>query len=332
MAEEKKQQEKKEEAMVKYTAADGQEVKLTLDICRRYLVQGHPEYVTPTEFMFFMHLCRSRGLNPFTKDCYLIKYSKNENAAIVTSIDFFRKRAKAQSDCAGWNVGLIVQTNAGTIRKTNGFIKDDETLLGSWFESKPRGWDQAFYKEFNLKNFIKYKKSEQGETEKKTTIFWSLENQPSQIMKVAESQGLRTLWPDQFGKIYVDAEAGNGGDLPPEDAEIVGAEEGPEDTLKKFDASIPQNVDRAKVDRFVDLSAKFAKVTPEEIRKSAIQDLENFWKGFEAWNKKANEGKAPSAPPVTKTSGATVKCPEVGKEIEKTNCAQCLYKEGCPVI
>lgn len=335
MAEKEKQQEKKDEAMVKYQAADGQEIKLTLDICRRYLVQGHPEYVTPSEFMFFMHLCRSRGLNPFTKDCYLIKYSKDDSAAIITSIDFFRKRAKVQPDCQGWNVGLIVQTKDGVIKKTHGFVKDDEAVLGSWFKGKPKGWDEEFYKEFNLKGFIKYKKPAQGETERRPTTFWSPENQPSQIMKVAESQGLRTLWPDQFGKIYVDAEAGNGGDLPLEGAEIIEGEEGPEDTAKKFDASIPKDVDRAKVDEFVNLSAKFAKVTSEEIRTAAVRDLENFWKGFEAWNKKAAPEKTATPTPAAsgKVAGDKVKCPEVGhKEIEKTNCAQCLYKEGCPMV
>jgi phage recombination protein Bet len=330
---EKEKTEKKDEAMVKYVAADGQEVKLTLDICRKYLVQGHPEYVTPTEFMFFMHLSRSRGLNPFTKDCYLIKYTKGDNAAIVTSIDFFRKRAKAQPDCQGWNVGLIVQTKTGIMRKTHGFIKDDEILLGSWFEAKPKGWDVPFYKEFNLKGFIKYKTREQGETESRPTRFWSPENQPGQIMKVAESQGLRTLWPDQFGKMYTDAETGNGGDLPSDAGEIPEVEEEDAEVIKKFYASVPKNFDMAMVDKFVELSAKFAKTTADEIKMAAVRDLENFWKGFEAWNKKANGEKTPTAE--VKPAGSTgkiVKCPEVGKEIDKASCLQCLYKEGCPAV
>ena len=55
-------------------------------------------------------------------------------------------------------------------------------------------------KEVPVKRYIK--KTREG----KVTRFWSEDNQPEQIAKVAESQGLRAAWPDEFQGLYVDAE------------------------------------------------------------------------------------------------------------------------------
>ena len=99
----------KEEKAVVYAAADGQEVRLTPEIVKKYLVQGKGELVTVPELMYFLNICRARRLNPLVKDCYLVKYTEKENAAIITSVDFFRKRARAQKDCNGWKKGVIVR-------------------------------------------------------------------------------------------------------------------------------------------------------------------------------------------------------------------------------
>jgi hypothetical protein len=55
-------------------------------------------------------------------------------------------------------------------------------------------------KEVNLKRYIK--KTKEGFV----TRFWSTDNQPEQIAKVAESQMLRAAWPDEFQGLYVDSE------------------------------------------------------------------------------------------------------------------------------
>lgn len=184
--------------IIEYRAKDGQNVELTFETIKRFLVQGKPELVSNQEMVFFMGICKARGLNPFAKDCYLIKYS-NDPAAIITSIDFFRSRAKAQQDCRGWQSGVIVDRK-GEIVHTDGLVMDDDILLGGWFRARPEGWDQDFNLEVNLKGYLK--KTKDGNV----TKFWQKENQPTMIRKVAESQGLRELWPDEFGKMYVDEE------------------------------------------------------------------------------------------------------------------------------
>lgn len=187
--------------IVEYKAKDGQLINLNIETVRKYLIRGNNQGATTQEIVFFMGICKSRGLNPFKNDCYPIKYG-NDPMAIITSIDYFRARAKAQSDCMGWNSGIIVKDKeTGAIRKTNGlFDKDNEVLLGGWFEGLPKGWKEPCKLEINLFGYIK--KTKDG----KVTQFWHEDKQPTMIAKVAESQGLRKCWPDEFQGIYSEAE------------------------------------------------------------------------------------------------------------------------------
>jgi len=188
-----------EKGVIKYKAKDSQEVSLSLGVIKKYLVQGKPEFVTNQEAMYFMGICKSRGLNPFNKDCYLMKYGANDNAAIIVSIDYFRKRAKAQPDCQGWTKGVIVERK-GEVIYSKGLVLEGDKLLGGWFSAQPKDWREPLLLEVNLSGYIK--KTRDG----KITKFWSKENQPSQIAKVAESQGLRTVWPDEFQQLYTSEE------------------------------------------------------------------------------------------------------------------------------
>jgi len=310
MAEEKaKAAEEKKEQGAEYKATDGQTVKLTKEIVKKYLVQGKGDLVSDQEFMFFMHLCRARGLNPYTKECYLIKYSEDP-AAIVTSIDFFRKRARAQQDCAGWNVGLITKKQDGSTRKTSGYLPEGDILVGAWFEAKPRGWDVAFYKEVNLKGFIK--KTKAGDV----TRFWSIDNQPMMIMKIAESQGLRTLWPDEFAKIYTDAEMEPGqpaltGKTEEEEAKEVDAE---------FEKTYPKDgVNPHKLGEFLYKGAQISGKGITELKKEAIEDPKGFWDAYQKFAGKKDPG-----------GNGGKKCPETGKAQVEDTCKECLFLKGCP--
>lgn len=187
--------------VVEYKAKDGQLINLSLETVRKYLIRGNAQAATSQEIIFFMGICKSKGLNPFKQDCYLVKYG-TDPAAIIQSIDYFRARAKAQPDCTGWNKGLVVKDKkTGEQRKTRGILdRENEILMGAWFKAQPKGWIEPCEWEINLFNYIK--KTKDG----RITRFWSEENQPTQIAKVAESQGLRTCWPDEFQGLYSDAE------------------------------------------------------------------------------------------------------------------------------
>jgi phage recombination protein Bet len=190
-----------EKSVVEYRAKDGTQIKLSPQIIRKYLVSGRSDFVTDQELFIYMGLCKSRGLNPFIKDCYITKFSPNDPAAIITSIDYYRKRARAQKDCKGWTYGIIILGEKGQPVYRNGcLLLDDEKLIGGWAEATPEGWTVPMRKEVNLKRYIK--KTKEGVV----TRFWSPDNQPEQIAKVAESQMLRAAWPDEFQGLYVDSE------------------------------------------------------------------------------------------------------------------------------
>ena len=187
-----------EKGLVEYLSRDGQQIKLNFDTVRKFLVSGKPELVTDQEIMLYIGMAKARGLNPFKRDCYLVKYTPDAPAATIVSIDYFRSRAKAQEDCQGWKSGVIVKDRVGELTYRNGaFTLPGDTLLGGWFKARPVNWIDEYEWTINLKPYVKTTRDGTA------TAFWRDDNQPYMIAKVAESQGLRRLWPDEFQGLFV---------------------------------------------------------------------------------------------------------------------------------
>ena len=266
----------KKEWTVEYKSAGGVEVKLTPAISKKYLVRGKGELATDQEIMFFMKICQAKGLNPFIGDAYLIKYS-GDPAAIVTAVDFFRKRARAQKDCVGWESGIVVLDKDGkTVKYTNGLMLEGETLVGGWAKATPDGWKAEQKLEVNLRGYLRYRKDKES-GKKELTQFWQPENQPTMIAKVAESQLIRKLWPDEFQGLQTQ-----------EEVDTVVSSEGAIDVTppKSFDDLI-QNKDQTRLDEyFIFLLPYNEGKSIEEIKVEASKDIEGFWKMFETWKSK----------------------------------------------
>src|SRR5882672_10092835 len=139
-----------------YLSRDGQQIKLSYDIVRKYFVSGKAELVKDEEIVLYMGTCKARGLNPAKRDCYLVKYTAEDPAAMIISIDYFRSRAKAQTDCEGWKSGVIVKDAAGAlVYRTGSFTFEGDTLLGGWFKAKPANWIDEYEWSVNLKPYVK---------------------------------------------------------------------------------------------------------------------------------------------------------------------------------
>jgi phage recombination protein Bet len=286
-----------EKPVVEYRAKDGTQIKLSPQIIRKYLVSGRSELVTDQELFIYMGLCKSRGLNPFIKDCYITKFSQNDPAAIITSIDYYRKRARAQKDCKGWTYGIIILGDKGQPVYRNGcLLLDDEKLIGGWAEATPEGWTVPMRKEVNLKRYIK--KTKEGVV----TRFWSTDNQPEQIAKVAESQMLRAAWPDEFQGLYVDSEIQSRNAQEDLDAAVS--------TVMQYDTPAPdfntvfaaELADPLFAEWFDDLivqSAENYKCTIEKAKADSIKQAEQIKALFQ-------EHKRRLKPAETKPSGAKV--------------------------
>ena len=271
------------ERSVEYVDHYGEKLKLTLNMVRNYLVTGNKDLVTDQELTFFMHQCRALKLNPFLRECWLIKYSANETAQIIESIHHIRTNAMKHPQCVGWQKGIIIQHKSGEIVRTSGLLPKDATLLGAWFNAKPKGWEIDFELEINLAGYVKTKR------DGSITAFWQPHNQPSQIMKVVESQGLRTLFSETVGNVYIEEE------LPPIEMEsgpsgkFQRSEEpaGPDpEKVAEFDRLASEQIDYppdATLDKFLEITANSNRATVDSIKAEAAGVFKEFWAQFEKW-------------------------------------------------
>ena len=298
-----------EKGLVVYESR-GQKVELTAQIVRDFLVTGKKELVSDQEIYYFLGICKARQLNPFVKDCYLIKYG-SEPAAIITAIDFYRSRARAAVDCTGWQKGVIcLNKDTGELRYSNGLVLSNEELVGGWFKARPTGWNVDFELEVNLAGYIK--KTSQGEI----TKFWSPANQPSQIMKVAESQGLRTVWPDLFQGTYTADErnfdldnldaggpppAGGAGDITPKPEKLDTSKFDKAIKKLKWDKETRARLEKWLADTAVAASAKKGEIyTTDMIKMSCANRFEEFLAKFKEWQ----DVNYPAAQPDSTVTGA----------------------------
>ena len=311
------------ERSVEYVDHYGEKLKLTLNMVRNYLVTGNKDLVTDQELTFFMHQCRALKLNPFLRECWLIKYSANETAQIIESIHHIRTNAMKHPQCVGWQKGIIIQHKGGEIVRTSGLLPKDAILLGAWFNAKPKGWEIDFELEINLAGYVKTKR------DGSITAFWQPHNQPSQIMKVVESQGLRTLFSETVGNVYIEEE------LPPIEMEsgpsgrFQRSEEpaGPDpEKVAEFDRLASEQIDYppdATLDKFLEITANSNRATVDSIKAEAAGVFKEFWAQFEKWldlrTKKTTKAKekAPATATIEKEITAEQLDAAVGMEAEE---------------
>jgi phage recombination protein Bet len=266
--------------VVKYKS-EGLDLTLTESMVKQFLVRGNNQAVSRQEIVFFLGLCQARKLNPLAGDCYLVKYG-NDPAAIITSIDYFRARARKNPDCRGWQKGIVVQKEDGTLRYSSGLILAGEKLVGGWFETTPDNWNVPFKLEVNLNGYIK--KTREGST----TKFWSEDNQPTMIAKIAESQGLRAVWPRDFGKLYTAEEVGSDPDQAPPTidmdvttGEIKGSVQMFNDLAREKTAGDAKK--QATLFRYVVACADHYRATEDQVKIDASLQFERFFATFEQW-------------------------------------------------
>ena len=186
--------EKDKQTMVFKVGND--QVKLNPGIVRKYLVNGQGS-VTDQEIVYFMHLCKSRQLNPFTKEAYLIKYGQ-EPATMVVARDALEKRAIKNVQYNGKKVGIYVmnkETNELIKRDGTIYIKETEKLIGAWCTVYRKDWENPVSIEVNLDEYIGRKKDGTANTN------WT--NKPvTMITKVAKAQALREAFIEELEGMY----------------------------------------------------------------------------------------------------------------------------------
>ena len=177
-------------------------VQLSINLVKRYLSGDNPN-VTESEIMYFMKLCKARGLNPYIRDAYLIKYG-NQPAAIIVAKDAVEKRAIQNPKYDGKEVGIYVENKeTGELIKREGSIlrKNKEELVGAWCTVYRKDWNYPITKEVNFDEYIQKKKDGTPNTN------W--ENRPvTMITKVAIVQALREAFIEELSGMYEAEEMG----------------------------------------------------------------------------------------------------------------------------
>ena len=194
------QPQKQDTGVFEYIA-NGEKIKLSSTMVKKYLVSGNPDKVTNQEVMMFMTLCKYQHLNPFLREAYLIKYG-NSPATIVTGKDTFTKRANKNPNYLGKQAGIIVINGEGEVINREGtFYLPNEEIVG--------GWAKIFIKdrepEYNTVSFNEYvgRKSDGSINNQ-----WSIKP-ATMIRKVAIVQALRECFPEDFGGMYSPEEMSN---------------------------------------------------------------------------------------------------------------------------
>lgn len=214
--------------------ADGQQIKLTPKIVQDYIV-GTSAQITMPEFKMFTELCKVRGLNPFLREAYCIKYSNKTPATIVVGKDAILKRAVLNPKYNGMKSGIIVTNENGEEKKRTGTFKlPNETLVGGWAEVFRKDWENSIEASVSLEEAIQRKSD--GEPNSNWT------KQPAtMIEKVAKVRALREAFVEDLGGMY-EAEEMNV-DLPElkeEDRIIVQDEEDNSETEPTENSDIKQ--------------------------------------------------------------------------------------------
>lgn len=195
--------------------ANGEEVRLSAGMVRKYLVSGDAASVTDQEVMMFLTLCKYQHLNPFLREAYLVKYG-NTPATIVTGKDTFTKRANRNPKYKGKQAGIIVQdTQTGEVEYREGtFRLPSENIVGGWARIFIEGKEA----EYNTVSFDEYAgRKRDGSLNSQ----WA-SKPATMIRKVAVVQALREAFPDEFGAMYSPEEMGDVNEvIPDEDTPVV---------------------------------------------------------------------------------------------------------------
>ena len=189
--------------------ANGEEVKLSPSMVRKYLVSGDADAVTDQEVMMFLTLCKYQHLNPFLREAYLVKYG-SAPATIVTGKDTFTKRASRNPNYMGKKAGIIVWNEAsGEVTEREGtFCLPNEKIVGGWAEIYIKGRET----ERNTVSFEEY-----AGRKKDGSLNSQWASKPAtMIRKVAVVQALREAFPDEFGAMYSPEEMGDVNEMIPE--------------------------------------------------------------------------------------------------------------------
>jgi phage recombination protein Bet len=147
---------------------------------------------TPRDITNYMMLCKSRKLNPFVGDAYLLGYDSQDgtNWSLITAVQALRKRAEAHPDYDGCQRGVIVERDGELVEREGSITLKGETLIGGWAVCKRKGQSLPYRETVNLSVYSTGRSR------------WS-KDPAGMIVKCAESAALRRAFPSDLAGLYL---------------------------------------------------------------------------------------------------------------------------------
>lgn len=227
------------------------------------------------DVMKFLMLCKSRRLNPFVGDAYLLGYDSQDgstNWSLITAIQALRKRAEANPQYDGCRCGVIVLVDGQPVEREGALLLDGDKCVGGWavVERKDR--------KVATKAAVKLSVYDTGRSR------WK-KDPGGMITKVAEAAALRQAFPSDLAGLYIRDEfdrESEGSQTPISSATGVA---GLKEKLHMADIPAPQaesdDVDQSAPDDDGNQEAErsASEMTPEE-----LADLEREAKGGKLFN------------------------------------------------
>lgn len=193
---------------IKYQAWDGANITLTLELAQKLCVGGG--ILTPDEFLLFAARCQTRKLNPFTKECYPIKYAgANADVAIVENWNNFLRVADESPEFDGMEDGIVVENEKGVVSDIVGqIVPKNCKLIGGWAKVHRKDRKIPAVSRIDLDEFAKKHKYDKGDV-KKGDLQGTWATMPAyMINKSAKALALRLAFPQQLSGAYIAEEFG----------------------------------------------------------------------------------------------------------------------------
>lgn len=178
---------------------DGRTVLANIEIARALLPCG--QNASDMELGAFLAFCQANRLDPFRKQCHLVKYNRNEPAAWVVSYWVYVDRAQRHPQFDGLASGVIWRVEGETIRgKPCDYARDDtHQIVGGWATAWRKDRAHPFEVEVPAEEMVKTKR------DGTVTRFWKTMT-TTMMEKVPISRVLRLAFADELGHTYTDAE------------------------------------------------------------------------------------------------------------------------------
>lgn len=176
-----------------YIAPMTYQPELSIDVIKKYI----NDKATDEEAYVFLQLCKSRGLNPFVGDAYLIKYDHTSTATTVVGKDAFMKRAELNPNYDGFEAGVIIKADVekGFVERVGSFVTSEDEIIGAWAKVHRKDRKQPVHITVSMKEYDTGKSS------------WK--NRPAtMIRKVAIVQAMREAFPSELSGMYDQSEMG----------------------------------------------------------------------------------------------------------------------------